>query len=407
MPQTTLPLKTNPFIRQVIEKYYIDAAQAKEHNKKVAWTVASFPVELIYAMDVIPIYPENHAAMCGARHMASDLSKVAEAQGYSMDLCHYALVDYGSILSGKSPIGGLPKPDMLLSNNCQCDTVTKWFEILSRHFGVPHFALDVPLIIGRPSKSVIDYFLRQINECIEFLEVNTGRKMKRDKLEEVVDLATRASGAWGEILAMAKNIPSPITCFDAFLNMAAIVTMRGTPEAVTVYEKLKEEVAERVRNKVGAVPGEKYRLYWDNIAVWHKLRELSERFAQAKASVVVASYTNSWAYQFDPKRPTETMAENYTNLFINLDIETRIKTIEDLIREYSVDGMVLHSNRSCRAYSFGQYDYKLAIGDRLGIPSVILESDQVDERFHNDSQVDERIEAFLEALEGRKRAGAA
>jgi bcr-type benzoyl-CoA reductase subunit B len=401
MARPTLPLKSNTFIRSSIENYYINANQARENNKKIAWTVASFPVELIYAMDVIPIYPENHAAMCGARHMATEASQAAEAQGYSIDLCHYALVDYGSIISDKSPIGGLPKPDMLLSNNSQCDTVTKWFEILSRHFNVPHFALDVPLIMGDPSKAIIDYFKKQTRECSTFLETHTGRKMDPDKLREVVGLAKRASGTWGEILSMAKNKPSPITVFDAFLNMAPIVTMRGTQEAVDCYDKLKEEMEERVSNHVGAIAEEKYRLYWDNIAIWHKLRELSEAFANAKASVVVASYTNSWAYDFDDTRPLETLAENYTKMFINLDLESRIKIIKKFIEEYSIDGMVLHSNRSCRAYSFGQYDYKLTIDEALGIPSVILESDQVEERFHDEAQVNTRIETFFEALEAR------
>lgn len=395
---TTVPLKSASYIRKIIENYYVQAKRANELNKKVAWTVASFPVELIYAMDVIPIYPENHAAMCGARHIATEVSQVAESHGYSIDLCHYALTDYGSILSKQSPIGGLPKPDMLLSNSCQCDTVTKWFEILSRHFNIPHFALDAPLVMGSPSKAIINYLLKQMQECTAFLETHTGRKMDPDKLQEVVSLATQASGTWGEILGMAKNVPSPITCFDAFLNMAPIVTMRGTQEAVDCYNVLKAEVKDRVENRTGAIVEEKYRLYWDNIAVWHKLRELSERFASAKASVVVASYTNSWAYNFDASRPVETLAENYTKTFINLDLESRIKIIGKLIEDFSVDGMVLHSNRSCRAYSFGQYDYKIAISEKLGIPAVILESDQVDERFHNETQVNTRLEAFFEAL---------
>lgn len=133
----TVPLKTASYIRKVTEDYYQRAKNARDLNRKIAWTVGTFPVELIYAMDVIPIYPENHAAMCGAKHLATELSQVAEAHGYSTDLCHYSTTDIGAILSGQSPVGGLPKPDMLLSTSNQCDVVTKWFEILSRHFKVP------------------------------------------------------------------------------------------------------------------------------------------------------------------------------------------------------------------------------------------------------------------------------
>jgi hypothetical protein len=30
------------------------------------------PVELLYAMGVVPFYPENHGAMCGATHVSAD-----------------------------------------------------------------------------------------------------------------------------------------------------------------------------------------------------------------------------------------------------------------------------------------------------------------------------------------------
>jgi benzoyl-CoA reductase/2-hydroxyglutaryl-CoA dehydratase subunit BcrC/BadD/HgdB len=54
----------------------------------------------------------------------------------------------------------------------------------------------------------------------------------------------------------------------------------------------------------------------------------------------------------------------------------------------------MHSNRSCKPYSFGQYE----IQKKLSVPSVIIEADMVDERAFSEAQVVTRLEAFLESL---------
>ena len=46
--------------------YYSEAKSARLTRKKVAWITSGGPVEPLIAMDVIPVYPENHGAMIGA-----------------------------------------------------------------------------------------------------------------------------------------------------------------------------------------------------------------------------------------------------------------------------------------------------------------------------------------------------
>ncbi len=86
--------------------YYLMAKNPKWFGKKVAWITSGGPVEPLYAMGVLPFYPENYGAMCGASRMAVSLCETAEAQGYSRDLYSYARCDIGSSLSGKGPPGG-------------------------------------------------------------------------------------------------------------------------------------------------------------------------------------------------------------------------------------------------------------------------------------------------------------
>ena len=132
--------------RRLMKGYYLMAKNPKWFGKKVAWITSGGPVEPLYAMGVLPFYPENYGAMCGASRMSVSLCEIAESQGYSRDLCSYARCDIGSSLSGKGPLGKLPKPDFLVCGNNICGTVIKWYEIQARAFNVPLFFLDTPFI---------------------------------------------------------------------------------------------------------------------------------------------------------------------------------------------------------------------------------------------------------------------
>jgi benzoyl-CoA reductase/2-hydroxyglutaryl-CoA dehydratase subunit BcrC/BadD/HgdB len=74
--------------------------------------------------------------------------------------------------------------------------------------------------------------------------------------------------------------------------------------------------------------------------------------------------------------------------------------MERLIKEYQVDGLVIHSARSCKPYSVGQYDLKRLLMERLEVPSVVIEADITDSRVYAEEQTRTRLEAFFEAMEG-------
>src|SRR3990172_4499211 len=82
--------------RRLMTAYYLMAKHPSWFGKKVAWITSGGPVEPLYAMGVLPFYPENYGAMCGAGREAVSLCETAESQGYSRDLCSYARLDIGS-----------------------------------------------------------------------------------------------------------------------------------------------------------------------------------------------------------------------------------------------------------------------------------------------------------------------
>lgn len=388
-------------MKEIMTRYYIEAKSPDRRGKKIAWITSGGPVEPLIAMDVIPIYPENHSAMIGASKMGVDLCMKAEGMGYSPDLCSYARTDIAAAVVNGGPIGGLPRPDFLVCCNNICGTVLKWYEVQARHFQVPLFIFDTPFIHTEFSDEAKEYVKRQIHEYIGFLEEQCGRKLDWDRMREVGKLSIQAQRLWQEVLDTTAHRPAPMSAFDAFFHLALIVTLRGTQEAVDYYGQLRDEMKERIAQGISIVPDEKYRLLWDNLPVWYKTKWLSDKFASHQACLVADTYTSAWSgvvHLIDEENFIESMAVAYSSVYINVSIDAMYGTLKRMILKYGVDGLVMHSNRSCKPYSLGQYYLQKRVQSELSTPVLIIEADMVDERNFSESQIDTRIDAFMEIV---------
>lgn len=405
LEKDTKKVKSEKKMRDIMTAYYIDAKTARQNNKKVAWITSGGPVEPLIAMDIIPVYPENHGAMIGASKMGTDLCEKAETMGYSSDLCSYARADISCATVNGGPIGGLPLPDMLVCCNNICGTVLKWYEVQARYFKVPLFIYDTPFLHTEYSEEVKRYAQRQMKEYFSFLEGVCGKKMDHDRMQEVGRISFAGSQLWQEVLDTAVNKPSPMTAFDAFFHLALIVTLRGTQQSVDYYRELRDEMKERAQAGIGAIPNEKYRLLWDNLPIWYRMKWLSEKFAKHDACLVADTYTSAWCgsmQYIDVNDFVGSAAEAYTRSYLNLGVDKMAEIVLSMIDKYDIDAIVMHSNRSCKPYSFGQYDIQKIVERERGIPSLMIEADMVDERSFSESQVETRIDAFIEMIRERK-----
>lgn len=394
-------IRTAGKLKDLAKTYYESVATAQERGQLVGYVTAVYPVEILRAMDMIPFYPENYSVICSARKMTSEFTDVAEKHGYSRDLCTYARCGLGSIFyEASSPIGDMPRPDFLLPCNTQCGTLTKWFEAMGKIFEVPLLLLDAPFVRGDvPYRHCLEYFTEQLKELVCFLEEQSGRKLDPDRLRETLEYSAKACTLWNEVLDLVRYQPAPWTAFDEYFHMGPMVTHRGTKECVDYYEELKAFLLERVDARYAAVPNEKYRFYWDNIPFWFRLKEQFNLLASYGVVLLASLYTHSWSYRFDTNDPFSSLADNYLNVFSNRDIETRASLTLDLMKRYSANGYIFHSNRSCKSSAFGAYDIIRILTEKTGIPGMVVDSDMGDPRFFSEEQFRMKLEVYLELLD--------
>jgi benzoyl-CoA reductase/2-hydroxyglutaryl-CoA dehydratase subunit BcrC/BadD/HgdB len=105
--------------------------------------------------------------------------------------------------------------------------------------------------------------------------------------------------------------------------------------------------------------------------------------------------------RLDSTRVLDSLALAYTYPILNRGTGHKLNVMRQMIDDYEIDGVILHSDRSCKPYSVGQMDQRDRILQEEGIPALLLEADHSDSRAFAEAQVGNRLAAFIEMLEGR------
>jgi len=276
----------------------------------------------------------------------------------------------------------------------------KTFQVLCDYYKVPAIRADLPQVAMEDIRQHhIDYGVAQMKRVIAFLEDLTGNRLDMDRLSQAVAYTDEACRIWDEIMDTRKAVPAPFSAAEIGI-MFVMVTRHGTPIAVDFLRDVLEEVQGKVARGEGVIANERLRLFWDNIPLWYNMK-LFNYFEAWDAVVVAETYSAAWTMRMDPERPLESIAYKTLvsyPLVSCVSLNKRLELIEKAVRDYKVDGAILHSNRSCKPISMGQMDIQRMLAEKLSVPSVMFDGDHMDGERFTMSQFQSRIDAFMELL---------
>lgn len=398
-------------LRSLMRAYFLNLdAAASDPDRLVAWCTSVGPCEILTAFGYEVYFPENHGALLGARKISHECIPAAVGVGYCAESCSYMTSDIGAALSGLSPlteaygIAGPPKPDLLAYSTNQCREVQDWWGFFGRRHDAPVMGVCPPTHLGKVTDAHVSFVRDELKTLIAGIERHLGTRMDYARLEQTVALSSRASALWRSVLETARVQPSPITFFDGLIHMAPVILMRGSQDAIDYYDLLLEEMKERVRDGVGAIPDERFRVYWDGMPVWPKVRELSEKFFDLGVAISASTYCNSWAFEdYDGGDPLEWMARTSTEIFINRSEIFKQQFLVDMCAEFEIDGIIFHNARTCPNNTNSRFGMAQRLRDDFGMPVLVFDGDLSDVRFFSTAQTMTNMEAFVEQLEGRRR----
>lgn len=393
-------------LKKIQSDTYARAREAKENGEPVVWATSICPDELLNGMGLATVYPENQAGVIGARKEAMKFIDQAEGVGYGPDTCSYARVNMGYVDIQHSESQDIPLPDIIFSSTNICYTVLKWYENLAKKLDIPVVLFDMPFNHEYEVPDNATAYIRgQLENAIQQLEEFTGKKMDYDRLAHAMDVNNQTCEYWKKATDTGRYTPSPLSGFDMFNYMALMVANRSFDDSRDCFKLWWEELEQK--HKEGKGPwnsqDEHYRIIWDGIACWPHLSTTFKLLKKYGINMVTSTYPQSW-YKVYETNDLDGMARAYTGNYANRNLDFGEHSMENLIKKFNVDGVLFHSNRSCKLMDFRTYEVQRRITKTTGCPSVVFDGDQTDPRIFSDAQYETRVQALMEMMDQYKEA---
>jgi benzoyl-CoA reductase subunit B len=263
-----------------------------------------------------------------------------------------------------------------------------------------------------------DYVVQQlVSEVIPAMERVSGRKLDAATLAEKMRLSSRAEDALVRVWESARHRPSPIDgYFGGVYYIGPIFSaFRGTTDAVLYYEELAAEVNERIARGQGPMTPdgpmgpEHYRLVVEGPPNWTNFNDFWRMFSRERAVIVASTYTRvgglyDLGFRHSPTDPLRSLADYCLGCYTNRSLPSRVDLLEKYIRDYSADGFLINSVKSCNSFSAGQLLMLRELEKRTGVPGGFIESDLVDPRYFGRANVENRLQSYLQMLESRRNS---
>ena len=417
--------------KQLREQYYQNYSRAKDNGglrwSGSAWALDALPAGL--GDDVYSLTGEPYAAaVAHDRKFAKECMDAAESVGFARDLCSYMRIYWGGMHLDKYLYGGkFPKPDFIFQTQICCSH-SKWYQHVAKVEQVPQFYVDVGVGPYKDmNKDRLDYVTNQLLDGIEFLEKSTGRKFDDEKFLKAVKNEMRSTSRWADICALNKVKPAPLDEKTMYSLYVLATLSKSSQWCADFYDELYDEVKDRVARGIAAVPNEKCRMMSDTQPPWSFLKIF--RYLETYGAVSIGSlYTfalegiwedkpdGSWGGRTLPweKGIEMNTREQIARLYADWNLskpqwqhffDPRLKTemMLRIVKEWQVDGVMLHLNRGCEGLSLGIMENRGGIA-KAGVPIMTFEGNMGDEREFDEVRTQARVDAFMEQLGLRRQA---
>jgi benzoyl-CoA reductase/2-hydroxyglutaryl-CoA dehydratase subunit BcrC/BadD/HgdB len=383
---------------QMLSDYYARLLKAKDEGNFTAAHTIFFPVEILYAMDIIPMHTELTAWMAALfSGNYAELLTTSSQVGLAPEICSPYRV-----LTGALAKGSIPRPDTVLWSNLICDNAAKSGELVIHMTGCPGFYIDCPF---QQSDYENQYFKEELKEMIHSLEKQSGHKMSWDKLSESIARINKQIELFRQIEELRQTIPSPLPPQD-FLKLFTVDCMfAGQPEATRFLETVHQELTEVVQGRKEVPRLERFRvmnLLFPPILLLGAIEKVSsEHGAVSVADPLLCHWEEE---RLDPKEHLDSVIKkikmNPVMVMHGPLDEKIIKLVVNSAIQHKIDGAIHYAHVGCRQSGALIKVLKDALNE-IDIPVLVLDCDIIDTTVAPEEEVCQKLKQFFELLEER------
>jgi benzoyl-CoA reductase/2-hydroxyglutaryl-CoA dehydratase subunit BcrC/BadD/HgdB len=386
---------------ELMALYYGRVLSAREEGKLVVGHTTQVPTELMYALDMVPLFLEGAAVtMAVTSKSYEETFGQAKGMGFAPEICSVHRCIIASFSTGWAP-----RPDALVWCSQTCDNNVKTVDPMMQALGIPGFFLDAPYYVGEKD---IEYFSGELEEMVTFLEGTSGRKMDWGRLEQSLRRAQQMVELHREIYELRGTTPSPVTNRKPQHIVSIMRNFLGTQEGVDYMTLTRNEIKATVEQGDGDGRQEHYRLLSIYAPPSHNWKILDWMERERGAMMVGEPHSARWGeVEWDFSQPLLTLArrvlacptgrQNAGPLASGL----QQAVLEDAVSQ-KADGAIYWAGSGCRQGCAAIRSVKDALRDETDLPTMVVDMDTCDPTFVSDDETKDKLEGFFDLLDSRK-----
>ncbi len=403
-------------------KQFLDVVLATEEHDKVIWY--SYPLEskIAGALNVAGYYAHTPefvnmfilGLMFGVIDPYFDL---AEQNGMTpaSGMCGVNKMRLSGFLKGLID----PMADLVIVSSFFCDNESKTDELISYHFpGVPKIYVDnsldsnwgeYPSLYPHISDRRVSYLASELRNCLNEL-ANHGFPITDEHIKTAGKELGKLWFSFQKVLDCMNEDPMPVSNNDMLLFYMLITNgePRTLAEGLEAIDLLVVDAQNRVAKGEGVVPKGAPRVA--QAMPWFSDPAINQMIEEVGLAPVACPFF--WVSPDDMVKPKyNTYEERASETFMRAGLTHSTSglyfRLKGCVEYFDLDGVLWNAMYSCRPVGGHPYMMKKMIEEEVGVPFLIVETDQMDSRDTPHEALRTRIETFTEMLKMRKAAKAA
>jgi len=388
-----------------------------DERQPYALLQADVPFELFDLLDIPAVSNQWWASLVAAKRRAPAYLDAMSADGYHSDLCHYCSLGYASTKFRdvqEPPWGGLPTPRLLCAR-LTCDCIHRVFSLWADEFGSELIEIDHPGASELPPqwwelgrhrwRELVEphrlaFVASTLQRLVERLETIRGQQLEVEALRHRLDRVNQQEEVFDAVRQLIASAPeAPVRMTEQISNVMATQWVRGTDWALAHARAFHDEVRQRVDAGVAACPGEKARLMWVGVGLWHDTDFYTAFEASHRAVFVWSMYLAFGPDGYirygldDPMAALASRLASFNEYLHNPPWAA--EWIVHQARLHRINGALVLRPRSMKPAAAGRMFIERALED-AGIPVLPIEADVVDARAWDPKFARESVRSFLE-----------
>ena len=357
----------------------------REKGKKVAGIYCGYaPIELLYAMDLVP------AVLCAFSNGTIEAAETV----LPSNLCPLIKSSYGFILKDTCPFFSLS--DAVIAETT-CDGKKKMFELISQKR--PMHVMDLPQI--PESSNAKRNWADMIRELQAFLEKTFDRKVNDAQIEEAIRLTNARNALVRKVFDFAKCEP-PVLSWLEVTEVAFYAQPAHPRDSIPVLEKVIEKLEARRAAGYSVGKAGAPRVMVTGSPVGGDATKVYKLIEESGATVVaIDSCTGMKPFANDTAEgaadPVAALSEKYLKIPCSCmsPNSRRLAVTDEIIRDFKVNAVVDVVLQACHSYNIESVKVGSHVSDSHGIPflKIVTDYSQGDV-----GQIRTRVEAMIESI---------